>query len=242
MSDVLVLDFDGVICDSIDECLITTYNSYQIIAGTSHHVKSISDIDQTIVKRFRKLRYHVGPVGEYWIIFKWILNSEEDLNLDSFQNLKTLSIDEMRIFEKIFFLEREKIQNDLSYWVGLHSMYPEFSKYWESLKEKFTVYIVTTKDLRSVEVLLDHYKIDIKQNMLWTKEKNISKKKAIEEIIELEHCLPSNVHFLDDNIVYLQQASVLGIKCYLAQWGYISGMEIDQTFFKPIDKASLILP
>ena len=26
---IYILDFDGVICDSIDECMLTTYNSFK---------------------------------------------------------------------------------------------------------------------------------------------------------------------------------------------------------------------
>ena len=53
---IYILDFDGVICDSIDECMLTTYNSFN-----DTNKINISDVPSHFRKYFYEYRYHVRP-------------------------------------------------------------------------------------------------------------------------------------------------------------------------------------
>ncbi len=65
MSKILCLDFDGVLCDSIDECLLTSYNAY-----FEKYFDKIEKINQKFKNYFYEYRYFVRPAGEYLIIYK----------------------------------------------------------------------------------------------------------------------------------------------------------------------------
>ena len=95
---VLVLDFDGVICNSIDECLLTSYNTY-----FGEKYKSLTSIPKDNKDFFYKHRQYVRPAREFSLIHKAFADSISDFNLDKFNTMlskETLLLDE---FEKAFF-------------------------------------------------------------------------------------------------------------------------------------------
>ena len=70
MGNVLVLDFDGVISNSIKECFINSYRAF-------HEWDSVEDyflqVNQPEMEElFIKYRYLVGPAYEYYCLWKTI--------------------------------------------------------------------------------------------------------------------------------------------------------------------------
>ena len=73
MSKVLILDFDGVIVDSIDECFERSSDAYKCL----HDEFFVSSCNK---KLFYKYRYLVGPASHFVYLFdaiKMISNPKE---------------------------------------------------------------------------------------------------------------------------------------------------------------------
>ncbi|MDP3764965.1 MAG: hypothetical protein Q8R04_00480 [Nanoarchaeota archaeon] len=104
---------------------------------------------------------------------------------------------------------------DLKKWIGLN---PPFKNIVEKLKNlNFdNVFIITSKDGKSVEILMKHYGIKFP-------EPHILDNRILDKIKKLRmlNCPLDEVHFVDDiysNLAPIKKATP--VKCYLAVWGY----------------------
>ena len=66
----IVFDFDGVLCNSIEECMIVSFHTYH---GLSLFSKNIITYDMK--KYFYKYRHLVRPAGEYYLIWDSYYNN-----------------------------------------------------------------------------------------------------------------------------------------------------------------------
>jgi hypothetical protein len=66
---MLILDFDGVLINSLDEVALTAYN-----ATTGKLVTSLADLPTALVGLFQRNRYHVQSIGDGILLMEWCLN------------------------------------------------------------------------------------------------------------------------------------------------------------------------
>ena len=124
-------------------------------------------------------------------------------------------------FEPFFFNERKRIKKeDKNIWYGLHKIYPEFSNNWDKLFGCYNIYIVTNKDQNSVSELLKYFNIPLNREKIWGKEKNIEKINILKRIELIENASRDQILFIDDHPFYVHTIGGIGIKSYLAEWGY----------------------
>ena len=222
MKKILCLDFDGVICDSIEETLLVSYNAYLEKNNTSLGlVRNVAEIPDLIQEQFREYRYLVGPAKEYYALMKAIHNSAGNEIPGQFQSICRTEESALHSFSDHFFHVRKEFRhNDLDAWLRLHSIFTEFSDHWEVLKPSYEIYIVTTKDHESVVMLLSNNGIEIADNHIYTKDRFSMKSGAIKNIMKIMHCGNSDVIFVDDNENHLKNVSDVGVQCLLATWGY----------------------
>ena len=129
MSKVFIFGFDGVICNSIEECLIISYNAFinndQFLLSNSINQKN----------DFIKYRYLVGPAKYFYSLWHLILDKNSNNNLkDRYKQFKP---DEFNLneFENRFYkLRSDMIENNLKYWKSLN---PFFKKVFRFHKRFF---------------------------------------------------------------------------------------------------------
>ena len=69
---IFVFDFDGVICDSTKECLINSFNSYNIYINKNFKLaKSIDEIDVKLIEDFKVFRPYIKGAKEYLKFFDY---------------------------------------------------------------------------------------------------------------------------------------------------------------------------
>jgi FMN phosphatase YigB (HAD superfamily) len=219
---MLCLDFDGVICNSIDECLLVAYNSYmKIESRVEEQVAKPESISKSISEKFRKYRYLVRPAKDYWILVNLILKCNDVLTKEEFQLEKVGNENKLNEFEKIFFDSRRELQeNHFNFWIGMNKIYDSFIEAWESISLKYDVYIVTNKNKNAVDAILRHYNINIHEDHLYTKEIFNTKTIALEEIVHIEKITNEDVIFIDDSPDTIAEALEKFPKSFLANWGY----------------------
>ena len=65
---VIVFDFDGVVCDSTDECLVTSWNAWERWNGRSGYRARLEEFTRAERDAFRPLRPYVAGAGAYYVL------------------------------------------------------------------------------------------------------------------------------------------------------------------------------
>lgn len=225
----LLWDFDGVIIDSIDECLLTSYNAFLRYQKLSKKlIKALNDIPELYRKEFYRIRKYVRPAGEYFILHKAI---SSNIKINSYLRFKELLIDNagaVTDFQELFFLTRNEFKNRYpQYWFELHHSYSGIRTKWRELKKYFDFYIVSNKDIKSISEILDFFNLPINRDNIFSAEFNTDKKAIIRHILSNANISAEKVFFIDDNYQHLLDLSGTRIKLFFACWGY--GEILDNT-------------
>src|SRR3989304_782079 len=82
MGNLLLWDFDGVIVDSIDECLLTSYNAYlQYQRISNGFIEKLEDIPKYNREEFYRTRKYVRPAGEFFVLYRAI---SDNIKIESY--------------------------------------------------------------------------------------------------------------------------------------------------------------
>jgi len=219
MNKILCLDFDGVICDSFNECLHTSYIAYQRLINNIHFDKDVV-IPEYIKEGFVQHRYLVRPAKEYGML-QHMLHNREKINIGIFTEACQEYRFPMNDFEPLFFQVRtDLISSDLSHWLGMNKVYSHVIENWSSITSQIPTYIVTNKNFDSVIQLLNHFGMNFNKNNIFSKETITSKSDALIGLANYHNIKSENVIFIDDNSKYILEMLDLGFQAYLAKWGY----------------------
>jgi phosphoglycolate phosphatase-like HAD superfamily hydrolase len=213
---MLALDFDGVICNSINECLLTSFNAY-----FDRKESNITDIPQDLQEYFSMNRFYVRPAREYLLLFKGFEAKIDNMTHSSFEGLKNLHAREMVPFGEKFFRERERSQiKDPKHWLSLHDIYDHVYEYLRNYDS--SIFIVTTKDRDSVKKILDSYDLLGVVKDIYSKEISENKNELFKSLVSdyQELIRRSSINFVDDNEWHLADVNSSSINLYFANWGY----------------------
>lgn len=234
MRKTILLDFDGVICDSIEECLVSSWNAYHNCLITSTET-----IPESLQNFFYKYRPFVRPAKEYFILHRAYDNKHtQDLTKKVFRQLLMQYESEMIDYEKVFFEKRNKLKNS-GHWLPLHKLYDNVKDFMVDHNERF--FIVTTKDRDSVERLTTYFGIRERVINIFSKEDGANKKLLINKLVKEHTELIKNtvLHFIDDNEMHLKDVEYLKLELHLATWGYL--VNKNQKYFNEINNLTEIL-
>lgn len=217
---LLILDFDGVICNSIYECWCTATETYNIFVKGRGNSCTIPETDKAVKKLFYQYRFCVRPPGEFLVLLS-LIKEYGGVDEKEFTEKKEKQSLEIKKFGELFFEIRNKNRkNHLKHWLRLHTPSIDFLGFWEKWGKEKKIYIATNKDLESVMLLFGEWEISIRKEMVFSKEIGDDKKYLISCILDHEKIQPENVLFVDDHIYTLIEAKPLGLKMGLALWGY----------------------
>jgi phosphoglycolate phosphatase-like HAD superfamily hydrolase len=212
--EAVFLDFDGVIVDSVKECYIV---SRDVFFAGSLEGKESSEHERL----FYQYRGLVKPAHQYLFLHQAIASyiSESSSGVIELFNEKekTTSLSEIESFETDFFSRREFYQRDLEDWLKMNPL-TDYGKFLQG-KNLNKYYIVTTKNKKSVELLLAHYEIGIEK--IYDKEycKIPGGKGAVISQIMGKNSMDSSF-FVDDVVGHLETVKDKRVKCFFASWGY----------------------
>ena len=207
------LDFDGVIVNSVDECCLTSYNSY---FGSLH--LDIKFLPQSFVDYFYNCRYLIGPAKYFYLLCKFY-EKDKILTLSDIERSQNMESDLLK-FENSFYENRKKLKTNLNRWCDYHSIYDEFKCFLKSDTEKFI--IITNKDKTSVKQLALHFSFDNRIIEVFSKEDSLDKRILMQKI-KIKYNMYASFIFVDDNREnIIQLNSIKNVECYQPLWGYIN--------------------
>jgi phosphoglycolate phosphatase-like HAD superfamily hydrolase len=223
MSKVIVFDFDGVISNSIEECFLVSYWAYH---GKTRVDQEFFHVDE--VKRkplFFQYRYLVGAAYEYFFLWEaideWISRPASSLISIYLQKKKQGKTPDTERLYDVFFQLRNQIRNhNLSDWIQMNPVYPGIMEILFKVSKKFNLYIASTKDELSIDLILKDNNFSIPHKNIIGKSVSVDKHKQLSIILEKTQKPPNQVFFIDDNLKHLNRVIPLGIHCFLASWGY----------------------
>jgi len=221
---IIVFDFDGVVCDSTDECMVTAWNAWQLWNKKDGFRRTVTEFSDEEVKSFRKLRPYVRGAGEYYIL----CNSQQEnisiLNQGDFDTFAAQWKEFMNPFKKVFFQCREKLRTeDLEEWIKLHPVYMEVINLLKELNTQERLYVATLKDGQSVKLILNYHGIDIPKEKILDQAQVASKLEALNRIAQVEAASKDEMLFIDDNFTHLVNPHKNGYHVYLSSWGNALG-------------------
>jgi phosphoglycolate phosphatase-like HAD superfamily hydrolase len=217
----LALDFDGVIGDSIHECLVVGFNAYQQYLGTNKKVYSFEELNPGSIEQARAIRNYIRSGEDYVYIYHALENKAPILSQDDFDAFtQTFSSLRDRFFE-VFYSERQRfLDHHREQWLRLNPLYPGMQPWLQKYPHKDRLVIITTKKTEYVAEILKFHDIILKSEALYHASPKHPKKDIIASLLQRYEIEPSEFVFIDDQVDTLIKVKPVQVKCILALWGY----------------------
>ena len=235
---IYALDFDGVICDSAIETAVSGWKvAKEIWSDFNEPLPS-----QHIIDQFRLVRPVLEFGYEAILIMKLLHdgNTVDEIIRDYSQKLSALVKDNNLDAEDLkqqFGESRDQwIQNDLASWIEMNPLFEGIATKLQQLinsqdekdESDINCYIVTTKQERFVQLILQANNINLSDENIY----GLDRKQSKEEILEgLQKTHPQEtLHFVEDRLPALfnvkNNSKLQSIQLSLADWGYNTAQDI----------------
>ncbi|MCP4895727.1 MAG: hypothetical protein GY906_02035 [bacterium] len=239
---VLALDFDGVICCSAGEVLLTGLEAYVDMVPSSRFVETLSRfhgtsaLDAALIEQdeFSRAFQPLVPLGnraeDFGVALCALERGAKLIDQQAYDEFyRSLDSDWLSAFHEAFYRCRATSRDqDQASWLRLHRAYEPFVDILHRNCSKMTLAIATAKDECSVRLLLDFFGI----SDLFTDELILDKDTAIEKQVHLSLIAErtgADMHritFVDDKVNHLEGVQHLGVRLVLASWGYNTSREV----------------
>ena len=125
----VVFDFDGVVCDSTNECMVTSWNAWDRWNNGNQFRKNLNEFNQIEIDAFRPLRPYVRGASEYYIIMRVINSSNVYINNQKdFEKFAIKWQANLKPFQLLFFQERKRLKKMDSF--ASYSLHSSNAKRW----------------------------------------------------------------------------------------------------------------
>jgi hypothetical protein len=213
----LFLDFDGVICDSLDECIISSLYAYFRL----YRKKETEPVSLAVdfKKRFNNLRPYVRHGEDYLVIQQILEQGQGVANQGEFDTIIEKHRDKMGLYKELFYKARNFfLGNHAAFWYHLNTLFPPMTRYLESACTSPYVYILSTKRGDFIRAILEDHRIQMPEERIlvaW----GVKKLDFISSILDKEG--GEQAYFIDDQVHHLLHNTDQRIIPCLAAWGYI---------------------
>jgi phosphoglycolate phosphatase-like HAD superfamily hydrolase len=218
MEGLVFLDFDGVICDSILETLVSSWKGYYLMRDEEQP----RAMPVTYLQQFKKLRPYVRAGEDFMLIHELIagkipIDSQQDFD----DRLAERSEGRLNRYRESFYAARRAIlANDREYWIGLNKLYPHVAQCLIDWASSSSLYILSTKRTEFIVEILTAKGIPLDQSRVLSCEAREKKDTILRTLASLGR---ERALFVDDQIDHLASNSARDprITGCLASWGYV---------------------
>jgi phosphoglycolate phosphatase-like HAD superfamily hydrolase len=229
----LALDFDGVLCDGLLEYFQATWQTYRQVWSTStgrppmelapvfYRLRPVIETgwEMPVLLRAMLKGFSEAEILAHWQGVRDRIIAEEDLNP------KTLAV-------RVDAVRDQWIATDLEGWLDLHRFYEGVTPWLQAiLQAAVEVFIITTKEGRFVQQLLNRESIQIPSHCIFGKECRRSK---YETLRWLKSDAPAPIWMVEDRLPTLQtiqaQTDLEEVGLFLADWGYNTAQDRTAAF------------
>ncbi len=221
---IQALDFDGVICDSAVETGI---------AGWKTACKIWDDFatplpPEQLIEKFRQVR-PILETGYESILLMRLLNQGQSVKaiLNHFPQQKNQLLKENKLDIadlKIIFAETRDhwINSDLENWITMNPLFPGVKEKLRNLGNENPWYIITTKQERFVQFILQANRIELSEEQIFGLDRNMGKNAVLESLVNKHN--DDVIFFVEDRLPTLQavqtNSQLSSVELFFALWGY----------------------
>lgn len=217
----IALDFDGVLCNGLKEYFQTSLQVYgQIWPGSRQDFEwegsfgRLRPVVETGWEMPLVLRALAQGISEADILQNWPQIRDQVMVQDQ--------LDRVWLGQQVDTFRDRWIADDLSSWLKLHEFYPGVSvqlRQW--IDQNFPVFIITTKESRFVQALLEQEGLSLPASVIFGKDYQQPKAQTLRELQDKEF---EQLWFVEDRLATLQgiqkQPDLQAVELFLADWGY----------------------
>ena len=216
---LLAMDFDGVIADSILECAVAGYNGYEAYCGRDARIKTPQEIISDKLNKFRTMRPFIRSGEDYIYLFQAVSDGVIIETQEEFDDFQMAYLDRKEAYYQLFYSARRTIMtSDHNNWIALNPLYCGmivFLKYMHSM-----IHIVSTKASEYIIAILEFNGIELNPKRIHEAGRGYSKTDIISKMMQDNHLESQNMIFIDDHLDTLHKVKSTGVRCLLAGWGY----------------------
>ena len=232
---VLVLDFDGVICDGLNECLLSSWNTWYELGVADFSEDTLSHIPQAFTKCFTLVRNFVRHSGHFVVPF--VMEGMVFASAREFESAyEQITAETARRFlSGLEHYRRQIIKERKETWLRMHHFFDGMEGVLRNRLEK--LYVVSGKDLPSIKCLLESKGIELPTDHIYASQR--SKLAALHGIKKQEGIDAKQLVFCDDNFSNMQEAKREGFSALWADWGYQTSEDRERAKASGISAVSL---
>jgi hypothetical protein len=209
---ILFLDFDGVICDSIDECFVSSWLAYHRRPGAPLP----SSVAVGMRGRFAEMRPFIRS-GEDYVVIQRLLAEGRVVSTQAEFDAALAAEGETERIKEVFYAARGNLlETDRAYWLSLNRVYREVRGPLARIADSEDVRVLSTKKSEFIVEILAANGISMPiRRVIYTGSQ--TKMEIIAAMIG-----PSDRALLiDDQIDHLLACADPRVEVRLALWGYI---------------------
>lgn len=237
--DILALDFDGVIVDSIKECLVSGFNAYANYSGAKS-IEKFEQLDPAWADQARFMRNFIRNGEDYVFIAHALTNGVVITDQDEFDAFQAQHLSLRDQFFDHMVNQRITFSSDKpDIWAALNPLYDGMKNFIQNYADKHNLYIITTKKLLFVHKILLANNIKLIEKNIFDTSGGKNKRGIIETILQERQCAPNNCYFIDDQVDTLIKVKPTGVHIFLATWGYNNEAQIEKAKKHAIECLSL---
>lgn len=231
---VLALDFDGVLCDGLREYFKTSWQAYCNLWLPTHPKPP-----DGLAESFYRLRSVVETGWEMPLVLHAVLQgvSEEAVLQDwaaiAQEMVATEHLDPATLIWEVDGTRDQWIATDVDSWLGEHRFYRGVcDRLKATLQTDTQVAIISTKEGRFIQQLLEQQGIDLTDLHLFGKEVKRPKSEVLFELMQV-FGNDATFWFVEDRLKTLQgiakKPELNAVQLFLADWGYNTNRDRKQT-------------
>ncbi|MEU4287301.1 DJ-1/PfpI family protein [Kribbella sp. NPDC026596] len=213
---MLILDFDGVICDALEECALVTWFGLLDRVPPEPGPALLDQVPAAFVQRFAHVRNYSRLLDHFAVAG---LPAAAEVRTQAEFDKLFASLDQREVAE--FVARATAVRNRLreterDFWLGLHTLYDGVPQLLRRHAGK--VAVVTAKDEPSVWEILRRYRLD--RTVTAVVGECARKPEAVRRLARQAGVSTSDLIFIDDNLTNTVRVRGTGAQVFWAQWGY----------------------
>jgi phosphoglycolate phosphatase-like HAD superfamily hydrolase len=208
---VLALDFDGVICDSLEEGLLISWNTHTRAPVQAFVEPGLAGVPPEVTDRFTGCRPFTRHLG-HWLV-PFTISSVPTGHAEFAARYDELPGPAIETFTTAAARYRAAVRGTYpDQWLSHHVVQPGLADVVSG------AYIVTARDSESVSRILDAHHVAVDDTRIFGS--STDKPCALKAIAIREGVQPADVTLVDDSIENCLAAQAGGYGAWWATWGY----------------------
>jgi phosphoglycolate phosphatase-like HAD superfamily hydrolase len=218
---ILLLDFDGVICDSTEECAVAAWNAWLAHRGRDGFVRDAAEVPEPYLGTLRRLRKFVRTAGEYYVPLTAAESGREVEGRREFDRLSRRDRRQVSAFAERVFAARARLRReDEAHWIDLHRLYPGIAAQVRRVWPQLEPFLVTGKDRETVTVFFRRFGVELPGERIYDRDAGHDKLGVARRIAGRLGRGLAEMTALDDNVHHLLPLKRAGCRVLMAEWGY----------------------